>query len=85
MTAVAATRAILGRVSHGGSGSAADSDERADGVEQDAVDYFVRVPNLRWHRALELVGALVIDGGAVADLAGRPRGIVVGYLLKTDV
>jgi hypothetical protein len=56
------------------------------GVEQDAVErYFVRVPNLRWHRALELLGALVIDSGAVANLAGRPRGIVVDYLLKTDV
>ena len=56
------------------------------GVEQDAVELcFVRVPNLRWHRALELLGALVIDGGAVANLAGRPRGIVVDYLLKTDV
>ena len=56
------------------------------GVEQDAVEfYFVCVPNLRWHRALELLGVLVIDGAAVANLAGRPRGIVVGYLLKTDV
>jgi hypothetical protein len=41
--------------------------------------------NLRWHRALEPLGALVIDGGAVTNLAGRPRGIVVDYLLKTDV
>jgi hypothetical protein len=56
------------------------------GVEQDAMElYLVRVPNLRWHRALELLGALVIDSGAVANLAGRPRGIVVDYLLKTDV
>jgi hypothetical protein len=56
------------------------------GVEQDAVEfYFVCVPKLRWHRALELLGVLVIDSGAVANLAGRPRGIVVGYLLKTDV
>lgn len=56
------------------------------GVEQDAAErYFVRVPNLRWHRALELLGALVIDSGAVANLAGRPRDIVVDYLLKTDV
>jgi hypothetical protein len=56
------------------------------GVEQDAVElYFVRVPNLRWHRALELLGALVIDSGAVANLAGRLRGIVVDYLFKTDV
>jgi hypothetical protein len=55
------------------------------GVEQDAVElYFVGVSNLRWHRALELLGALVIDRGA-ANLAGRPRGIVVDYLLKTDV
>ena len=44
------------------------------GVEQDAVElYFVRVPNLRWHRALELLGALVIDGGAVANLAGATQ------------
>ena len=56
------------------------------GVEQDAVElYFVRVPNLQWHRALELLGAHVIDSGAVANLAGRPRGIVVDYFLKTDV
>jgi hypothetical protein len=47
------------------------------GVEQDAVElYFVRVPNLRRRRALELLGAVVIDGGAA---------IVVDYLLKTDV
>jgi hypothetical protein len=77
---------ILGRVPHAGSGSVADSDERAQGVEQDAVElYFVYVPNLRWHRSVERLGALVIDGGAVADLAGRPGGIVVDYLLKTDV
>ena len=56
------------------------------GVEQDAVElYFVRVPNLRWHRALERLGALVIDIGAVANLVGRRRGIVVDYLLKMDV
>jgi hypothetical protein len=47
------------------------------GVEQDAVElYFVRVPNLRRRRALELLGAVVIDGGAA---------IVVDYLLKMDV
>jgi hypothetical protein len=34
---------------------------------------------------LNFFGALVIDGGAVANLAWRPRGIVVDYLLKTDV
>jgi hypothetical protein len=56
------------------------------GVEQDALElYFVRIPNLRWHRALEFLGAVVIDGGAAANRAGRPRGIVVDYLLKTDV
>jgi hypothetical protein len=56
------------------------------GVEQDAEElYFVRLSNLRWHRALEILGALVIDGGAVANLAGRPRGVVGDYLLKTDV
>ena len=56
------------------------------GVEQDAVElYFVRAPNRRRHTALELLGALVIDSGAVANRAGRPRGIVVDYLLKTDV
>jgi len=56
------------------------------GVGQDAMElYFVGVPNLRWHRALELLGALVIDSGAVATLAGRRRGIVVDYLLKMDV
>jgi hypothetical protein len=55
-------------------------------AEQDAVELdFVGVPNLRRHRALELLGALVIGSGAVAKLAGRPRGIVVDYLLNTDV
>jgi hypothetical protein len=29
--------------------------------------------------------SIVINGGAVANLAGRPTGIVVDYLLKTDV
>jgi hypothetical protein len=46
---------------------------------------FVRVPNRGWHRALELLRALVIDSGAVANLAGRPGGIVVDYLPKMDV
>jgi hypothetical protein len=56
------------------------------GVEHDGVEPdFVRVPNLRWHGALELLGAVVIDGGALANLAGRPGGSVVDYLLKTDV
>jgi hypothetical protein len=56
------------------------------GVEQDAVElYFVRAPNIRRHSALELLGALVIDSGAVANLTGRRRGIVVDYLLKMDV
>src|SRR5258705_13789381 len=73
-TAVAVTRAILGRVSRGGGGAPWAQMSLLTRVEQDAGGlYFVRVPNLRGDRGLELFCALVLDGGAGAKLAGATQ------------
>ena len=56
------------------------------GLEQDSVDYTSSVyPTYGGTERVKLVGALVVDSDAVANLAWRPRGIVVDYLLKSDL